>query len=253
MRTGRELGESFQASTGIDVWKAAGLNPETTWVQTSAPISHGNSGGPLLNMRGELIGVNTMMSAEGQNLNFAVSATEVKRLLDLAKRPVIPLGLLAKPAATPEPRILRADKDALKGLVGVDLTCGEIAAEAGRWGLGQEEVRVLVERKLRAAGIKVLTPDDNAKGPISALYVRVDVLASDTMPILVYVFDCHLCRFVALNPYAKDRLDVAFATVWTARGSYGYAGRAVFEKTMRDGLERVIEQFADAFLAVNQK
>jgi hypothetical protein len=136
----------------------------------------------------------------------------------------------------------------------VELTCGDISPEAARWGLGQGEVRALVERKLRSAGIKVVTPSDS-EGPIGMLYVNVNVLASDSqnIPILVYVFDCELSRFVAVNPYAKDQIDLTLATVWKARGSYGYAGRQVFEKAMREGLERVIEQFVDAFRAVNDK
>lgn len=51
-----------------------------TLVQISAPISHGSSGGPVLNMRGEVIGVSVSVLSEGQNLNFAVPVTELSRL-----------------------------------------------------------------------------------------------------------------------------------------------------------------------------
>ena len=51
-----------------------------TLVQISAPISHGSSGGPVLNMRGEVIGVSVSVLSEGQNLNFAVPATELVSL-----------------------------------------------------------------------------------------------------------------------------------------------------------------------------
>ena len=51
-----------------------------TLVQISAPISHGSSGGPVLNMRGEVIGVSVSILSEGQNLNFAVPATELQSL-----------------------------------------------------------------------------------------------------------------------------------------------------------------------------
>ena len=48
-------------------------------VQTQTPISTGNSGGPLFNRQGKLVGVNTMVGA-GQNLNFAVSTREFEHL-----------------------------------------------------------------------------------------------------------------------------------------------------------------------------
>ncbi len=42
-------------------------------IQFTAPISHGSSGGALLNMSGELIGISTSGFDDGQNINFAVS------------------------------------------------------------------------------------------------------------------------------------------------------------------------------------
>lgn len=48
-------------------------------VQTQTPISTGNSGGPLFNRQGKLVGVNTMVTG-GQNLNFAVSTREFEHL-----------------------------------------------------------------------------------------------------------------------------------------------------------------------------
>ncbi|MBI1930790.1 SUMF1/EgtB/PvdO family nonheme iron enzyme [Candidatus Poribacteria bacterium] len=47
-------------------------------IQHTAPISPGNSGGPLLNQLGDVIGINTLMIEGGQNLNFAVPIDYVK-------------------------------------------------------------------------------------------------------------------------------------------------------------------------------
>jgi S1-C subfamily serine protease len=55
------------------------------WIQMSVPVSPGNSGGPLFNMRGEVIGVTTAQIGAGfgraQNLNLAVPVNDLKKLL----------------------------------------------------------------------------------------------------------------------------------------------------------------------------
>ena len=50
-------------------------------IQTTAPISPGSSGGPLLGTDGKVVGVTTSGFKGGQNLNFAVPASHVARLL----------------------------------------------------------------------------------------------------------------------------------------------------------------------------
>jgi len=48
-------------------------------VQTDAAINQGNSGGPLVNLRGELVGLNTTIIPEAQGIGFAVSSALVER------------------------------------------------------------------------------------------------------------------------------------------------------------------------------
>ena len=55
---------------------------DANWIQTTAPISHGNSGGPLVNGQQEVVGVNTWGPQTGQNINFAISAEHIRRLLE---------------------------------------------------------------------------------------------------------------------------------------------------------------------------
>ncbi len=50
------------------------------YIQITAPLSKGNSGGPLINKFGEVIGVNTLSQLEGQNINFAVKIKYIDTL-----------------------------------------------------------------------------------------------------------------------------------------------------------------------------
>ncbi len=52
-------------------------------IQTDAAISPGNSGGPLLNSKGQVIGVNAAIASEGQNIGFAIPVNIVKDLIDV--------------------------------------------------------------------------------------------------------------------------------------------------------------------------
>jgi hypothetical protein len=88
--------------------------------QLSAPVSHGSSGGPVLNASGEVIGLVDLTISEGQNLNFAIpidyaagmrNAREIQYLADYyepeekqpveTKTPAPASETVAKPASAP--------------------------------------------------------------------------------------------------------------------------------------------------------
>ncbi len=62
-----------------------------SYIQITAPISHGSSGGPVLNNLGEVIGMATAVVREGQNLNFAISSSALGAFHKRVMRNYIPV------------------------------------------------------------------------------------------------------------------------------------------------------------------
>jgi len=54
-------------------------------IQTDAAINQGNSGGPLLSLKGEIIGINTAMAVGGENIGFAIPINKAKRGIEQVK------------------------------------------------------------------------------------------------------------------------------------------------------------------------
>lgn len=101
-----------------------------TMIQTDTPISPGNSGGPLVNMMGEVVAMNTMVMTIGQNLNFSVSAVDIAEVLAKKGATVTPISAETVP-----------DEDKFEDLVAKfdDLS----TTERGRHLLGQIDEVVL--------------------------------------------------------------------------------------------------------------
>jgi len=77
--------EGLQNSVTMGVVSAVARQPDPDrpmiYVQTDAPINHGNSGGPLINVAGEIVGINTMIlsdSGGSQGLGFAIPSSVVQ-------------------------------------------------------------------------------------------------------------------------------------------------------------------------------
>ena len=78
---GNPKGLSGTVSNGI----VSAFRENNTWVQFTAPISPGSSGGALVNLRGEVVGMPTKLRTDGQNLNFAIAPGILSRFFQSAR------------------------------------------------------------------------------------------------------------------------------------------------------------------------
>ncbi len=59
-----------------------GANPYEDFLQTDAAVNPGNSGGPLVNTAGEIVGINTAITARGQGISFAIPSSMARDVYD---------------------------------------------------------------------------------------------------------------------------------------------------------------------------
>jgi serine protease Do len=83
MAIGNPFGLENTVTVGVVSAKGRliGGGPYAKFIQTDASINPGNSGGPLFNIRGEVIGINTMIFAGGQGIGFAIPVDLAKTVL----------------------------------------------------------------------------------------------------------------------------------------------------------------------------
>ena len=110
------------------------LNPSLdALIQTDAAITFGNSGGPLINARGEVVGVTAAISSQAANIGFAVPIDQVVQILpQLREVGRVSRGYLGIGLTTMTPRIQRALAiEPARGVLVQDVTIDTPAERAG--------------------------------------------------------------------------------------------------------------------------
>ena len=141
MAVGNPLNYEHTVTVGVVSAKGRYLpNLSKDWsldnfIQTDAAINFGNSGGPLVNLAGEVAGVNTAISSVGQGIGFAVPINIARNIMDQ----------------------LRTKGKVSRGYLGISL--GEITPDAQEaWGLKTDKGALVEEVKsglpAETAGIK---------------------------------------------------------------------------------------------------
>jgi len=80
---GNPLGLQFSVSEGIvSATNREGINEVGAYIQTDAALNPGNSGGPLINKEGEVIGINNFKVERGESLGFALESNYIKEVVN---------------------------------------------------------------------------------------------------------------------------------------------------------------------------
>lgn len=103
------------------------------YIQTDAAINLGNSGGPLINVKGEVVGINAAVSSRGSNIGFAVPINQAREILPaLMAEGRVSRGYLGAVVQAVTPELRRSlGLGSAAGAVVQDVVPGSPAARAG--------------------------------------------------------------------------------------------------------------------------
>ncbi|MGX1691247.1 Do family serine endopeptidase [Brevundimonas naejangsanensis] len=201
-----------------------GISDSGSFIQTDAPINPGNSGGALVDMDGELIGINTAIfsrSGSSSGVGFAVPAAMVKRVVDSAVGGAKAverawLGVKGDTVSADIARSLGLERP--QGLMVTDVYAGGPGARAG---IQQGDVITAIDgaevNDQGGLNFRVGTKSPNASvavtvlrdGRTQTLNARVSTLPGDVDPgqgTVVGQGALAGLQGVALNPALADRL-----------------------------------------------
>jgi serine protease Do len=181
LAVGDGLGVGKSVSMGIVSAKGlthVGIEDYEDFIQTDAAINPGNSGGALVNLKGELVGINTAIASRSggsQGIGFAIPSNMARPIMEeLVKNGKISRGYLGVNIATVTQDILKEHK--LGAQQGVLVASVDPRGPAANTGLAEGDVIVGM------AG-KQMTSDNELRSAIAAAKpgttVELDVVHQD--------------------------------------------------------------------------
>jgi serine protease Do len=132
---GNPLGYVHSVTVGVVSFLGRKLFDQSldAFIQTDAAISFGNSGGPLINSRGQVVGMTTAISAQAANIGFAIPIAQVVAVLpQLREHGRVARGFIGVGLTDLTPALHRAlDLEPERGALVQDVTPGTPADRAG--------------------------------------------------------------------------------------------------------------------------
>jgi S1-C subfamily serine protease len=87
MAVGNPLGLNHTVSSGLISAKERLISEDSAslldYLQTDSAINPGSSGGPLLNLHGQVVGINTAIASDAQNIGFAIPIDTIKQVMPI--------------------------------------------------------------------------------------------------------------------------------------------------------------------------
>ena len=132
---GNPLGYVHSVTVGVVSFLGRKLFDQSldAFIQTDAAISFGNSGGPLINSRGQVVGMTTAISAQASNIGFAIPIAQVVAVLpQLREHGRVARGFIGVGLTDVTPALHRAlELEPERGALVQDVTPGTPADRAG--------------------------------------------------------------------------------------------------------------------------
>jgi len=141
------------------------------YIQTDAAINFGNSGGPLINAAGEVVGINSAISSRASNIGFAVPINQAVAILpQLKERGRVARGFIGVGLTDVTPTLQRAlNLTVSKGAMIQDVNAGSPAERAG---LHPYDIIVEVEGR-QVVGNEEVIRDISARQPGSVARLEI--------------------------------------------------------------------------------
>jgi S1-C subfamily serine protease len=152
-------------------------------LQTDAAISSGNSGGPLLDLNGRVVGINTAVASRGQNIGFAIAINPAERIIESLRTGEAPrhalLGVSARPTIDGSDGALVAAVESGSGADRAGIRPGDVITRLGDTRIDSPSSLVAaISSREPGAEVEVELDRDGETIVITALLGAQDEMAS---------------------------------------------------------------------------
>lgn len=233
----------------------------TKFIQTTAPVSPGNSGGPLVDSSAKVVGVMVLASRhEVQNINFAISADDVTQFManksKTTKIKDVPAwATTVAPATQPIVRV-PSMTDVLRGVTGVQVFVSELQPDSRAAGLSESKLNTMVKDALSGTGIEIW--DDKSKDRLKhprqpILVLTVSTIATVDKKAYGYVVELQLMEFTQIFLSNEPGADMVFTPVWITPMIYGSATGSEVSRLARAAVTQQLAAFVADWKKGNNK